>query len=121
MMTFRLKSAAAMYQRGIQWYLHSQLGCNTKAYVDDVVVKTWEDEGLISDLVDTFHNLRKFKMKLNLEKCTFGVPLEKLLRYMVPRRRIEPNPEKVSVIMKMKPPKSLHDVQKLTGCMASLS
>jgi hypothetical protein len=30
-------------------------------------------------------NLRKFKMKLNPEKCTFGVPLEKLLGYMISR------------------------------------
>jgi hypothetical protein len=86
-----------------------------------VVVKTWEDEGLISDLAKTFNNLRKYKMKLNTEKCTFGVPSGKLLGYMVSCRGIDSNPEKVSAITKMKPPKSLHDVQKLTRCMASLS
>jgi hypothetical protein len=65
-------------------------------YADDVVVKTQEDEGLISDLQETFDNLRKVKMKLNPEKCTFGVPLEKLLGYMVSHHGIEPKPEKVS-------------------------
>jgi hypothetical protein len=54
-------------------------------YVDDVVVKTREDEGLIFDLAETFDILRKFKMKLNPEKCTFGVPSGKLVRYMVSR------------------------------------
>jgi hypothetical protein len=49
------------------------------------------------------------------------VPSGKLFRYMVSHRGIDPNPEKVSAIMKMKPPKSLYDVQKLTGCMAALS
>jgi hypothetical protein len=92
-----------------------------EAYVDDVVVKTREEEGLVSDLVETFDNLRKFKMKLNLEKCIFGVPSGKLLGYMVSRRGIDPNPKKVSAITKMKLPDSLHDVQKLTGCMAALS
>jgi hypothetical protein len=86
-----------------------------------VDVKTQEDEGLISDLGETFNNLRKFKMKLNPENCTFGVPLGKLLRYMVSLRCNNPNPEKVSAITKMKLPKSLHDMQKLTGCMAGLS
>jgi hypothetical protein len=86
-----------------------------------VVVKTQEDQGLISDLAETFDNLRKFKLKLNPEKCAFGVPSWKLLRYMVSHRGIDPNPEKVLAITKMKPPKSLHDVQKLTGCMAALS
>jgi hypothetical protein len=54
-------------------------------YVDDVVVKTREDEGLIFDLAETFDNLRKFKMKLNPEKCMFGMPSGKLVRYMVSR------------------------------------
>jgi hypothetical protein len=79
-----------------------------------VVVKTREDEELISDLADTFDNLRKFKMKLNPEKYKFGVPLGKLLGYMVSHRGIDTNPKKVSAITKVKPPKSLHDVQKLT-------
>jgi hypothetical protein len=73
-MPFRLKSVGATNQRGIQWCLHSQLRRNAKPYVDNVFVKTQEDEELISDLAETFKNLKKFKMKLNLEKCTFGVP-----------------------------------------------
>jgi hypothetical protein len=86
-----------------------------------VVIKTQEDEGLIFDLAETFDNLRKLKIKLNPEKCTFSVPSGKLLGYMVSRRGIDPNPENVSAITKMKPLESLHDVQKLTGCMATLS
>jgi hypothetical protein len=117
---FRLKSMGPTYQRGIQRCLHSQLGCNAEAYVVDVVIKTQEDEGLISDLIETFDNLRKFKMKLNPEKCTFVVPLGKLLKYMVSHRISDPNPEKVSAITKIKPPKILHDIHKLTGCMTAL-
>jgi hypothetical protein len=120
-MPFGLKSAGATYQQGIQQCMYSQLGRNAEVYVDDVVVKTQEEEGLISDLADTFDNLRKFKMKLNPKMCTFGVPLEKSLGYMISCRGINPNPEKVTTITKMKPPESLHNVQKLTGCMAALS
>jgi hypothetical protein len=82
-MLFILKSTGATYQWGIQRCPYSQFGRNTEAYVDDVVVKTQEEEGLISDVAETFDNLTKFKMKLNPKKCTFGVPLRKLLRYMV--------------------------------------
>jgi hypothetical protein len=92
-----------------------------EAYVDDVVIKTHEDEGLISDLAETFDNLRKFKMKMNPDKCTFGEPSGKLLGYMVSCHGIDPNLEKVMAITKMKPPESLQDVQMLTGCMAALS
>jgi hypothetical protein len=95
-------------------YIHS-LGATLKHTL------TQEDERLISDLAETFDNLRKFKMKLNPEKCTFGVPSGKLLRYIVSHHGIDPNSEKVSAITKMKPSESLHDVQKLTGCMTTLS
>jgi hypothetical protein len=118
---FRLKSEGATYQRGIQRCLYSHLGRNMEAYVDDMVVKSQEEEGLISDLAETFNNLRKLKMKPNPEKCTFGVPSGKLLGYMVSQRGIDRNPEKLSTITKMKLPESLHDLQKLTGCMAALS
>jgi hypothetical protein len=86
-----------------------------------VVVKTQEDERLISDLTETFDNMRKFKMKLDPEKCTFSVLSGKLLGYMVSRRGVDPNPENISVITKMKLLESLHNEQKLTGCMATLS
>jgi hypothetical protein len=55
-MPFGLKSMGAAYQWGIQWCLHPQIGCNAEAYVDDVVIKTQEEEGLISDLAETFDN-----------------------------------------------------------------
>jgi hypothetical protein len=97
-MPFRLKSVGATYQRGIQWCLYSRLGRNMEAYVDDMIVKTREEEGFISDLAKTFENPWKFKLKLNPEKCTFKVPSGKLLGYMVSRRGIDPNLEKVSAI-----------------------
>jgi hypothetical protein len=54
-----------------------------EAYVDDVVIKTWEEEGLVSNLAETLDNMRKIKMKLNPRKCTFGVPSGRLLGYTV--------------------------------------
>jgi hypothetical protein len=64
-MPFELKSMGATYQWGIQRCLHSQLGRNAEAYIKDVVIKTWENVGLISNLAETFDNLRKLKMNLN--------------------------------------------------------
>jgi hypothetical protein len=109
-MPFKLKSAGATYHRGMQRCLHSQLGCNAEVYVDDAVIKTREEEGIIFDLVETFDNLRKFKMKPNPNMSTFSVPSGKLLRYMVSHHGIDPNPKNVSAITTMKLPESLHDV-----------
>lgn len=60
-------------------------------------------------------------MKLNPAKCTFGVPAGKLLGFLVSSRGIEANPVKIRAIEKMTLPTCLKDVQKFTGCLASLS
>jgi hypothetical protein len=49
-MSFGLKNIGATYQRAIQTCLGKQIGDNTKAYVDDVVVKTKNLDMLIEDL-----------------------------------------------------------------------
>ena len=53
-MTFGLKNADATYQRAIQGCLDKQIGRNVEAYVDDVVVKTYDEDDLIKDLQETF-------------------------------------------------------------------
>jgi hypothetical protein len=120
-MPFGLKNAGATYQRKIQRCLHNQLGRNVEAYVDDAIIKTKTQEGLIMDFEETFNSLCAFKFKLNPEKCTFSVPSGKLLSFMVSRHGIEADPGKIAEIHSMQPPASLKDLQKLTGCMASLS
>ena len=98
-----------------------QIGCNAEAYVDDIIVKTKCNDQFITNLSETFENLRKFKWKLNPTKCVFGVPFGKLLDFIVSSRGIEANPTKVNTIRFMKPPRSKKDLMKLTGCMAALS
>jgi hypothetical protein len=89
-----------------------------EAYIDDVVIKT---ENFIEDLHLFFNSQRRYRWKLNPEKCVFGVPAGKLLGFIVSHRGIEANPEKIDAIMRMKAPRSQKKVQILTGCMAALS
>ena len=69
-----------------------------EAYVDDVVIKTRHVESLIDDLRLTFNNLRTYGIKLNPEKCVFGVPAGKLLGFIVSSRGIEANPAKIRAL-----------------------
>jgi hypothetical protein len=85
-MTFSLKNARATYQKAIQKCLESPIGKNVEAYIDDMVVKTTADDNLIADLAQTFTNHRRYRWKLNPEKCVFGVPSGKLLGFMVSHR-----------------------------------
>ena len=89
--------------------------------MDDIVVKSRKGSGLLTDLAETFANLRRYAIKFNPSKCTFGVPGGKLLGFLVSERGIDANPEKVGEILRMKRPVRVHDVQKLTGCLAALS
>ena len=56
---------------------------------------------------ETFSNLCANHIKLNLEKCVFGVLVGKLLGFIISERGIEANPEKISTIMDMEPVKNL--------------
>jgi hypothetical protein len=119
-MTFGLKNVGATYQKAIQKCLKTQIGKNVEAYVDDVVVKTTEEDKLIADLTETFANLRELQWKLNPTKCVFGVPSGLLLGFMVGHRGIEANPAKIDAIRKMAKPSNKKDVIKLTRMMAVL-
>jgi hypothetical protein len=44
-------------------------------------------------------------MKLNPQKCVFGVDSGKFLGFMVSQRGIEANPDKVKAILEMQPPR----------------
>jgi hypothetical protein len=86
-----------------------------------MVVKTKQSSTLLDDLKETFANLRRYRIKLNPEKCTFGVPAGQLLSYIISQRGIEANPSKIKAIEALEPPTQLRDVQKFAGCLASLS
>jgi hypothetical protein len=120
-MSFGLKNAGATYQRAIQTCLGEQIGDNAEAYVDDVVVKTKNLDMLIEDLKQTFENLNKWKWKLNPNKCVFRVPLGQLLRFLVSNQGIEASTKQIRAIIEMEPPRSVKDVQKLTGSMIALN
>ena len=63
----------------------------------------------------------KYRLKLNPEKCVFGVEAGKFLGFMLTKRGIEANPDKCAAIIAMRSPTSVKEVQKLTGRMAALS
>jgi hypothetical protein len=92
-----------------------------EAYVDDIVVKSKRTGELVPDLTQVFAKLRQHGVKLNPEKCIFGVPRGMLLGFVVLERGIEANPKKISAIMDMGPIKNLKGVQRVTGCLAALS
>jgi hypothetical protein len=120
-MPFGLKNAGATYQRLVNKMFHDQIGRNVEVYVDDILVKNKKDDDHLADLKETFQALRRYNMKLNPAKCVFGVSSSKFLGFMVSQRRIEANLDKIKDILEMSPPKTVKEVQSLTGKAAALN
>jgi ribonuclease HI len=120
-MSFGLRNAGATYQRCMNHVFGEHIGRTVEAYVDDIVVKTRKASDLLFDLEVTFSFLKAKSMKLNPEKCVFGVPRGMLLGFIVSERGIEANPEKIVAITNMGPIKDLKGVQRVMGCLAALS
>ena len=78
-MSFGLKNAGATYQTLVNQRFNKQIGRNIEVYVDDMLVKSKEEENHLDDLKETFETLRQYDMKLNPTKCTFRSPRENSL------------------------------------------
>jgi len=120
-MPFGLKNAGATYQRLMDKVLAPMLGPNVQAYVDDMVVTSLEKSRNVTDLEELFVTIAKYKLKLNPEKCIFGVEAGKFLGFLLTERGIEANPDKCAAILAMRSPTTVKEVQQLTGRMAALS
>jgi len=120
-MPFGMKNAGATYQRLMDRVLEPMLGRNVQAYVDDMVVTSQERRRHTADLEELFATIAKYRLKLNPEKCVFGVEAGKFLGFMLTERGIEANPDKCAAIISMRSPASVKEVQQLTWRMAALS
>ena len=114
-MLFELKNAGATYQREMVTLLHDMMHREVEVYVDDMIAKSKEGEDHLRVLQKLFYRLRKFQLKLNPEKCTFGVTSGKLLGFVVSRRGIEVDPDKVKAIINLPPPRTVKEVRGILG------
>ena len=97
-MLFGLKNAGSTYQRIMTRMFEPQLGKNIEIYIDKMVVKSKVVSEHVGDLGSIFEILRKYKLRLNTSKCSFGVRSGKFLGYMVTHQGIEVNPNQIKAI-----------------------
>jgi hypothetical protein len=72
-MTFGLKNASATYQRAMNYIFHELIGKIVEIYIDDVVVKSKSYKEHLANLRKTLECTRKHGLKMNPNKCAFGV------------------------------------------------
>ncbi|XP_039056854.1 LOW QUALITY PROTEIN: uncharacterized protein LOC120199967, partial [Hibiscus syriacus] len=114
-MPFGLKNAGATYQRAMVTLFHDMMHKEIEVYVDDMIVKAKTEEEHIGNLRKLFKRLRRCQLKLNPNKCTFGVTSGKLLGFVVSRKGIEIDPDKVKAIQNLPPPQTQKEVRGFLG------
>lgn len=114
-MPFGLKNAGTTYQRAMVTLFHDMIHKEIECYVDDMIAKSHTEEEHLVNLQKLFERLRKFKLRLNPTKCTFGVRSGKLLGFLVSERGIEVDPAKIKAIQEMPVPKIEKQVRGFLG------
>jgi len=112
---FDLKNAGATYPRAMVTLFHDMMHKEIEVYVDDMIAKSKEGENHVKVLRKLFERLRKYELRLNPVKCSFGVKSGKLLRFLVNGKGIEVDPDKAKAIQSMPTPKSEKEVREFLG------
>ena len=97
-MPFGLKNADATYQHVMVALFHDMIHHEIEVYVDDMIARSQTKEEHLNHLQKLFERMKKYKLRLNPNKCTFGVRSGKLLGFVVSGKGIEVDPAKVKAI-----------------------
>ena len=92
-----------------------------EVYVDDMIAKSIVEEEHVEHLLKLFQHLRKYKLHLNPNKCTFNVRSGKLLGFIISEKGIEVDPAMVKAIQEMPKPKTEMQVRGLLGRLNYIS
>jgi len=120
-MPFGLKNVGATNQRLMDKVFRHLIGRCMEVYVDDMVVMSDSLDQNVKDLDEVLATVRKYNMRLNPEKCVFGVASGKFLGFMLTHRGIEANPDKCQAVVDMRSPANIKEIQRLVGRLIALS
>jgi len=122
LMSFGLRNAGATYQRMMnKVYDKAFMGDILEVYMDDMIVKSQQEVDHATHLKRVFEQTCKYNMRLNPEKCTFGVQAGKFLGFYLTERGIEANLDKCQAFTRLPTPHSKKCIQTLNGMLTALS
>ena len=98
-----------------------KIGCTVEVYIDDMVVKSKRESRHVEDLRGVFEVLQQHKLRLNAEKCIFGVGAGKFLGYLITNRGIEANPNQIEAVNRLKLSSNPKEMQVLTNMLVALN
>ena len=114
-MTFGLKNTGATYQRAMNFIFHEFISKIVEIYIDDVVIKSGDFIKHLADLREVLECTRKHGLKMNPNKCAFGVSAGQFLGSMVHQRGIEISRRSIDAMNKIVAPTNKTELQSLIG------
>ena len=120
-MQFSLKNAGATYQRMATALSHDMMHNKVEVYVNDMIVKSKDRESHTINLRKFFKRIKEFRLRLNLQMCTFRVTAGEFIIFLVSGRRIKVDPSKIKVILEMPPPRSEKEIKGFLGRLQYIS
>ncbi|XP_075655153.1 uncharacterized protein LOC142625361 [Castanea sativa] len=111
-MPFSLKNAGAIYQRMMAIMFRDKIGRTVEVYIDDMVIKSKQEGQHIDNLKEVFKILRRHRLRLNTDKCAFGVGSCKFMGYLITKGGIEVSPDQIEAVKRLKPPSNPKELLK---------
>ncbi|KAI5311271.1 hypothetical protein L3X38_000110 [Prunus dulcis] len=112
-MPFGLKNAGTTYQRAMNAIFHDMIEHTLEVYIDDMVIKSQEQEVHIEDLRKDFIRMRQHELKMNPKKRAFSVQAGNFLGFLFHQRGIEVDKNKAKAIINAPVPRNKKELQSL--------
>ncbi|GJY47757.1 reverse transcriptase domain-containing protein [Tanacetum coccineum] len=100
--------------------LADQKGQNVEVYLEDIVVKSKDEQSLMEDLEETLNKLKWVNMKIDPNESTFGMKEGRFLGYTITEDGIRPDPAKVQAVMKIHTLRGPDQIRHLSLQLASI-
>ena len=93
------------------------MGCSrfVMGYLDDIIIFSENEEEHLQHLEEIFVRLRKLRLKMKREKCSFFKKHIQYLEHLVSERGLELLPEKLESIRKMPALRTAKEVKQFLG------
>ena len=85
------------------------------AYLDDITIFSPDNETHWEDLRKTFRIIEGHNLTVKPSKCVFFQPKVNVLGFIVSEAGVKSNPEKVTAIKSMAPPRNAKEMRRLLG------